>query len=637
MHVLVQLVLGACAARVATPTFTPDGGSAVTSVEITLTTATVDSQIYYTSNGSTPTNSSTLYTGSINHTVLGVTEFRAFAQADGMNASAIVARNFTLMPPAFRPTYFTPDGSAIYEGSVTVALATTVANATILYTLDGTAPLLTANASGAVRTYDGGPLTFSLGTTQLRAVTYNSSVAPTMQLGVESGANYTVLAKASAPVFSPAGGTYTTSVTITMENPNPADTQVHYTTNGQTPTASSALYSGPIQWVNEATQPGIQATTFKAVVVGTGLAASSVASQTFNVIPVVASPVFSPAGGSFTSFVDVELASATSGASVYYTVDGSLPCTSASINERLRYDVGTHHCPASRDLLYSGMDCASATPAPTPASTAGVNAPRAVYSCPIKVGAKLRLTESTVIHAFAIRQQFTDSAVTASTFTILPPSTPSLVPDGGTFANSVSVQVTSTTASAALFYTVDGSSPVFNATTVTNVSNATGNTSSYVTYSVGSSQRYTSSALSLSVGVTRVRAVAYDLDAFPYAVLGEERSATFEVLQQASTPQIFPAASTHVTSVRVTMSSSAGATIYYTSDGRAPTVASAAYAGPFDWPALGHTRFRVVAIGGGLATSAIASKEYTVLEEVQTPVFGPAGESGLSVFFRRCV
>ena len=79
---------------------------------------------------------------------------------------------------------------------------------------------------------------------------------------------------AAAPVFSPAGGTYTSAQTVTISDATTGAT-IHYTTDGSMPTAASAVYSAPIP-VN-ATQ------TIQAIAVAIGFSQSSVASATYTI------------------------------------------------------------------------------------------------------------------------------------------------------------------------------------------------------------------------------------------------------------------------------------------------------------------------------------------------------------------
>ena len=78
---------------VAAPTFSPEAGTYNTPQTVTITTATSGASICYTTDGSTPTSSSTLYTGAIAITV--TTTIRAIAIKDG-TSSDVATATFTI-------------------------------------------------------------------------------------------------------------------------------------------------------------------------------------------------------------------------------------------------------------------------------------------------------------------------------------------------------------------------------------------------------------------------------------------------------------------------------------------------------------------------------------------------------------
>src|SRR6266481_3683663 len=128
----------------------------------------------------------------------------------------------------------------------------------------------------------------------------------------------------ATPTFSPGGGTYTGSVTVTISDSTIGAT-IYYTTDGSTPTTSSAVYSSALTFT--------QTTTLNAMAAATGMTNSAVASATYTVQQQqqVATPTFSPAGGTYTGSVTVTISDFTNGATIYYTTDGSTPTTSSAI------------------------------------------------------------------------------------------------------------------------------------------------------------------------------------------------------------------------------------------------------------------------------------------------------------------
>jgi len=122
------------------------------------------------------------------------------------------------------------------------------------------------------------------------------------------------------PTFNPAAGTYSPGQTVTITCATSGAT-IYYTTNGNEPTTSSTVYSAPLTL-----QTGT--TTVKAKAFKTDMTASQTASATYTISSSkVATPTFNPAGGPCTSPINVTIACATAGASIFYTTGSGDPTT----------------------------------------------------------------------------------------------------------------------------------------------------------------------------------------------------------------------------------------------------------------------------------------------------------------------
>jgi hypothetical protein len=123
----------------------------------------------------------------------------------------------------------------------------------------------------------------------------------------------------AAPTLSPAAGAYFNAQTVTISTITQG-ASIRYTTNGSTPTETNGtLYSGAFSMSASA--------TVNAIAYVSGSAVSPVSSATY--IIATAPPTFSPVGGNYSSAQSVSLSSATSGASIRYTTDGSTPSETA--------------------------------------------------------------------------------------------------------------------------------------------------------------------------------------------------------------------------------------------------------------------------------------------------------------------
>lgn len=121
----------------------------------------------------------------------------------------------------------------------------------------------------------------------------------------------------STPTLSPAGGTYSEPVQVSIIYEDEG-AKVYYTTDRSTPNESSNLYSEAFIINTTA--------TIKAIAYKDGFKPSKVAETIFTITtPSVATPIISPSGGTFTSPRQVSITCSTPGATISYTTTGAPP------------------------------------------------------------------------------------------------------------------------------------------------------------------------------------------------------------------------------------------------------------------------------------------------------------------------
>ncbi len=378
----------------ATPVFTPTPGTFTSAQTVSITDATAGATIYYTVDGTAPTTASARYATPL--TVGATTTIKALAIATNYTTSAIGVGLYTInLPPAATPT-FSP-GAGTYSSVQTVSIADATAGAAIYYTLDGSTP--TTNSARYTA-----PLT--VGSTQ--TISAIATATGNVQSAVGS-ATYTInLPPAATPTFSVAGGTFTSAQTVTITDAT-AGSAIYYTVDGSMPTTASMRYTAPVS---------VAATeTLNAIATASGYSQSAVASVTYTINqPPAATPVFSPVAGTYTTFQTVSLSDTTTGAVIYYTLDGSTPTVSS-----------------------------------------------AKYTAPINV------TATETINAIATATGYNTSAVASAKYTInlQPAASPTFAPGAGTYTTIQTVTLADTTTGAAIYYTLDGSTPTTSSTVYT--------------------------------------------------------------------------------------------------------------------------------------------------------------------------
>ncbi len=306
---------------VATPTFSPAGGTYTSTQSVSISDSTSGSTIYYTTNGSTPTTSSTVYSGSI--AVSSTTTIKALATKSGDNNSSVASATYTISSVAtvatpgqhLQPGWRSHDYTTLHWQSV--SLSDSTSGATIYYTTNGSTPTTSSTVySGAIAVSSGTVTIEALGA---KSGDNNSSVA---------SATYTIssVATVATPTFSPAGGTYTSTQSVSLSDSTSGAT-IYYTTNGTTPTTSSTVYSGAIAVSST--------TTIEAIAVKSGDNNSSVASATYTISSGGGNepaPTFSEPTGTYSGEVHTRIKDSDANASIYYTTDGSTPTSSSTPN-----------------------------------------------------------------------------------------------------------------------------------------------------------------------------------------------------------------------------------------------------------------------------------------------------------------
>ena len=171
-------------------------------------------------------------------------------------------------------------------------------------------------------------------------------------------------------------------------------------------------------------------------------------------------------------------------------------------------------------------------------------------------------------------------------------ATPTFSPNGGSFGPAQTVTITSSTGGT-IYYTTDGSTPT----------EASSSIASGATVSISSSST-----------LKAVASVANKLD----SAVG---SAVFTINGTVGTPTFSPVAGTYSSTQNVTISSTtAGASIYYTTDGSTPDSGSTPYTTPVSVSATATVK--AIAEKTNFSNSAIGSAAYTITASASSTAMG---------------
>ena len=178
--------------KVATPAITPASGAVVSGAEVTITCDTENASIYYTTDGTVPTSTSTAYNPANKPTITAATTIKAIAVKDGLTDSEVASASYTIAAPCATPTFSVEEGEV--EKGTTVTISTTTDDATIYYTIDGSTPTTSSSAYSS-------PIAINSNMT-IKAIAIKDGMANSEM----ASATYTLINYTTLP-FNWAGGT----------------------------------------------------------------------------------------------------------------------------------------------------------------------------------------------------------------------------------------------------------------------------------------------------------------------------------------------------------------------------------------------------------------------------------------------
>lgn len=238
---------------VAAPTFSPTPDQ-YNEVSVQLSTVSVGASIYYTTDGSTPTSSSTLYTGAITLDTIGTTTIKAIAVKNGVS-SAVSTATYEIVEEIIMPTSvaISGDNGTLTERTLQLSASVSPAGASQEVTWSVQSGSATISSSGLL-TID------------------SASMSGSVTVRATSNTDSSVYADKTIAYAIPLAGP-TISLNSDGDVVITGDGEIRYTTDGSTPTSSSSTYSSAIDLAHGTT-------TVKAICVSGGQS-SSVTSKEF--------------------------------------------------------------------------------------------------------------------------------------------------------------------------------------------------------------------------------------------------------------------------------------------------------------------------------------------------------------------
>ena len=329
---------------VATPTFSPEAGTYTTTQNVTISCTTSGATIYYTTDGTTPTTSSSVYSSPI--AISTTTTVKAMGVKAGMSNSSVATAvyNFPAVYATIAAWKAEHTAASSVVSSISGDLTAVFQNGNSLYVQDATGGLLIYGNLG--KTYSNGDVisggisgtsTLYNGTIEfIPTSTFPDGVAgtavqPTVVTVAEILADYSTYADRLVKIE---GITFDSDHTFATNNT--AGRTATFTQSNSTMTCFDSFKVLAGVEVTEGENADIIG------LVGCYVNATNDTKQIFprsandiieQVVPTetVATPTFTPEAGYFTAAQNVTIACTTADATIYYTLDGSDPTTESAV------------------------------------------------------------------------------------------------------------------------------------------------------------------------------------------------------------------------------------------------------------------------------------------------------------------
>jgi uncharacterized protein (TIGR02145 family) len=461
----------------AKPTINIPAGTYSSPQSVSISCATIDATIRYTTNGAEPTSSSSVYSSPINISTTTTLKARAF-KTDWLDSPVAIAEyTFALATPIFDP----PSGTFTNPQLIKITIP------------DAKSVLIKHSKKTKMNTRDSSTRTLSIYyTTNGADPTINSSVytspieinAPTIikARAFKSGWENSEIATAeyifavATPAFNPTSGTYSSAQSVSISC-STSGAMIRYTTNGSNPTPSSPVYSSPIEISST--------TTLMAQAYKTSWTDSQIATAEYVITETVANPTLNPPAGTYTTTQVVEMICLTEDAFIHYTTNGSEPTEASPLYSEPIEITATTTLKAR--AFKSGWDASDTTTAYYIIAVANptFNPPAGTYTTEQSVeiicltedafihyttngsepteasplySEPIEITAATTLRARAFKSGW-DASDTTTAYYIIAVANPTFNPPAGTYTTEQNVEILCLTENAAIHYTTNGTDP----------------------------------------------------------------------------------------------------------------------------------------------------------------------------------